>query len=88
MADGVQFNNPGTWVYVLAQSMTGSSDVDTSIHDSVNTATQAEAEAACAVNGNCPTDIEKLLKELLIGAAVIVGGLVAMKTLNVVKDWE
>jgi hypothetical protein len=78
MTDGVQFNNPGTWVYVLATSMTGSSAVNDAATQLVDP-TQAELEQACAANGDCPTDWQGLLKELVIGTGVLVGAIVLSK---------
>ena len=86
MAVGVRFNNPGTWVYVLASAMNdGNIAVDQS-SQAMTGATKAEAEYACAANGNCPTNLEELLKKIAIGAAVVAGVIVTVKALDLAKE--
>ena len=70
--DGVQTNNPGSWVYVLAAAMEGNQSVNEAAQGLIDP-TQAELEQACAVNGNCPVDWSSLVKEIVIGVAVLVG---------------
>jgi hypothetical protein len=81
VANGVQFNNAGTWVYVLASAMTGGPSVDQSAQ-AMTGATQAESEQACAANNNCPTYFEQ---ELVTYAKVAVVALAAFYTFKVVK---
>lgn len=78
MAAGVQFNNPGTWVYVLASTMTGGDAVNQSAQ-AMTQATSAEAEQACAVEGNCPTNFEALVKDIVIGLGIVAGAVVVSK---------
>lgn len=79
MAAGVQFNTPGTWVYVLASAMTGSSSVDDSAQAMVN-ATTAEAEQACAIAGNCGgTSLEGIVRDVVIGIGLLAGVFVISK---------
>lgn len=81
MANGVQFTASGSWAYVLASVMTGSSAVDNSAQAMTN-ATDAEAEGACAANDNCSTHFEQDLMTYAKWAAI---GLAAYLTLKVVK---
>lgn len=72
MATGVQFNVPGTWVYVLASSMTGDTNIDNAAQGLI-APTQAELEQACAQEGNCPVDWTGLIKEIVVGIAILAG---------------
>lgn len=83
VANGVQFNLAGTWVYVLASAMTGTNDVDSSAQ-AMTGATDAEAEKACAANNNCVPDWEKQLLGYAKVAVVIFGAYVAFRAFKAV----
>jgi hypothetical protein len=67
-----QMNNAQTWVYLLASSMTGNTNIVTAAQGLVNPS-QAELEQACAVNNDCPVDWSALVKEIVIGIAILAG---------------
>lgn len=83
MANGVQFTVSGSWAYVLASQMTGTSAVDSSAQAMVN-ATDADAERACAANDNCPTHFEQDLMTYAKYAGIGLGVYLAFKIVKTV----
>lgn len=89
MANGVQFNTAGTWVYVLSSVMmdpTTGQPIGDAVNNSAATLvdpTQAEIEQNCSALNNCPTNFEQ---ELMTWAKIGAIGLGAFIALKVIKE--